>query len=54
MDASHWNLSKLVVGLIMILVAVLLLLFGDNDSMKAGAVAFAVLGLASVATARRK
>lgn len=54
MDTTDWNLSKLIVGLILVLAAALLLLFGDGNIATAGVVAFAVLGLISIATARKK
>ena len=52
MSATHWDPAKLIAGLACVLIAVLLLLFGESDSTTAGAgaVAFAVLGLASIAT----
>jgi hypothetical protein len=46
--------SQLVVGLMLIAVAVLLLLLGEGDSATAGAVAFGVLGLVTIAISRRK
>ena len=46
--------SQLVVGLMLIAVAVLLLLLGEGDSTTAGAVAFGVLGLVTIAISRRK
>jgi hypothetical protein len=46
--------SQLVVGLMLLVVAVLLLLLGEGDSATAGAVAFGVLGLVTIAISRRK
>ena len=48
MSATRWNPAKLIAGLACVLIAVLLLLFGESDSTTAGAVAFAVFGLASM------
>lgn len=46
--------SRLIVGLACVLVAVLLLWLGEGDGTTAGAVAFSILGLISIATARKK
>lgn len=54
MATTHWDMGKLIAGLACVLVAVLLLLFGDSDSTTAGAVTFSVLGLSSIVSARRK
>lgn len=46
--------SRLLVGLILLAVAVLLFVLGEDTYSTAGAVALAVLGLASIAISRRK
>lgn len=51
---THWNSAKLIAGLACVLIAVLLLLFGESDATTAGAVTFAVLGLASIVNARKQ
>lgn len=54
MAIENWDPTKLIAGLACILVAVLLLLFGDSDSTTAGAVIFLVLGLASIIASRKE
>lgn len=54
MAIENWDPAKLIAGLACILVAVLLLLFGESDSTTAGAVAFSILGLASIVASRKK
>jgi len=49
---SQWDMSRLVVGILCVVVAILVLV--NPDYSTAGAVAFAVLGLITVATARRR
>lgn len=46
--------SQLVVGLMLVVVAILLLLLGEGAYATAGAVAFGVLGLITIAISRRK
>lgn len=53
MSATQWDPAKLIAGLACVLIAVLLL-FGESDGTTAGAVTFAVLGLAGIATGRKK
>lgn len=48
------NTSRLVVGLILIVLAVLLLLLGEGAYATSGAVALGVLGLIAIAISRRK
>lgn len=54
MSATRWDPAKLIVYLACVLIAVLLLLLGESDGTTAGAVAFAVLGLAGIATSRKR
>lgn len=54
MDAAQWDTPKLIAGLACVLVAVSLLLFGESDGTTAGAVAFGVLGLASIVASRKE
>lgn len=54
MQMTHWNLSRFVVGIVLIIAAVLLLVFARGEYATAGIVAIAVLGLISIATARRR
>jgi hypothetical protein len=54
MQMTHWNLSRFVVGIVMIIAAVLMLVFARGEYATAGVVAIAVLGLVSIATARRR
>jgi hypothetical protein len=48
------NTSRFIVGLILVSAAALLLLLGNGGYATAGAIALGVLGLASIAIARRK
>lgn len=54
MDATQWDAPEFIADLACMLVAMLLLVSGESDGATAGAVAFAVLGLASIATSRKK
>jgi len=51
MDSSQLNKSRLIVGIILIVIAVLMFLL-PNDYSTAGAIALGVLGLVSVAISR--
>ena len=51
---SWLNRSRFIVGLILVIGAALLFLFARGSYAVAGAAAIAVLGLASIATSRRK
>jgi hypothetical protein len=53
---KRWNMktSRLIVGLLLVVVAVLLLLLGEGAYATSGAIAFGVLGLVSLAISRRK
>jgi len=46
--------SRFIVGLILVVAAALLYLFGGESYATAGAVALAVLGLAAIAISRRR
>jgi hypothetical protein len=52
MKSSHLNIPRFTVGIVLIVIAILMLLYGDFAT--AGAVAIGVLGLISIATSRRK
>lgn len=54
MKSSPLNLSRFVVGLILVTVAVLMFLFAEGDYATAGAIACGVLGLVSIAISRKK
>ena len=54
MQMTHWNLSRFVVGIVLIIAAILMLVFARGEYATAGIVAIAVLGLISIATARRR
>jgi hypothetical protein len=54
MQMTHWNPSRFVVGIVLIIAAVLMLVFARGEYATAGIVAIAVLGLISIATARRR
>lgn len=53
MNRAQLNASRLVIGLLLVLTATLLVLFGGETVATAGAVALLVLGLISIAIARR-
>ena len=48
------NMSRFVVGLILVVVAVAMFLFGGEDCSTAGAIGFGILGLAAIAISRKK
>lgn len=50
---SSYGRSRLVVGIILVLVAALMFLLGEGTFTTAGAVAPGVLGLASIAVSRK-
>jgi hypothetical protein len=54
MESSQLNKSRLIVGLIMIVIAALMFLFVKGDDATAGAVGIGVLGLISIAISRRR
>jgi hypothetical protein len=54
MNTSQLNKSRLIVGIILIVIAVLMFLFVEGDYSTAGAIAIGVLGLVSIAISRRK
>lgn len=53
-EEHKMNTSRFIVGLILIVVAVAMFLFGGNNYSTAGAVGFGVLGLVSIAISRKK
>ena len=54
MNRTQLNKSRLIVGIILVVIAGLLFLFVKGGYSTAGAVAIGVLGLASIAISRRK
>ena len=54
MQSSQLNRSRFIVGIILVVIAVLMFLFGKGDYSTAGAIAIGVLGLVSIAISRRK
>ncbi len=53
MKSSQLNQSRFVVGIILVIVAALIFVFARGDCSSAGAIALGVLGLVSIAVARR-
>jgi hypothetical protein len=53
MRSSQLNRSRFIVGMILVALAVLILLFAKGDYSTAGAIALGVLGLVSIAIAKR-
>ncbi len=53
MNRSRLSQSRLIVGLILVIIAALMFIFGKGSYATAGAVAIAVLGLVSIAISRR-
>jgi uncharacterized membrane protein len=53
MESTTLNRSRLIVGLILILVAVMMFVLGESRFSTAGAVALGILGLISIAISRR-
>ena len=53
MSSQQLNLSRFLVGIALVVVAVLMFLFLEEDYSTAGAVALGVLGLISIAISRR-
>lgn len=54
MQSSELNVSRLIVGLVLVVFAALMLEFAPGGYATAGAIGIAVLGLISIATSRRK
>lgn len=54
MNGTQLNTSRLVVGLLLVMTATLLFVFGGESVAATGAVALLVLGLISIAIARRR
>jgi hypothetical protein len=54
MKSSQLNKSRVIVGIILIVIAVLMFLFVKGDYSTAGAMGIGVLGLVSIAISRRK
>jgi hypothetical protein len=54
MGSSWLNKSRLLVGIILVVIAVLMFLFVEGEYSTAGAIAIGVLGLVSIAISRRK
>jgi len=46
--------SRLVVGIVLVIIAVLMFLFGSGTYSTAGAIAIGVIGLTSIAISRRR
>ena len=53
MNAQQLSQSRFLVGIALVIVAVALMVFAEGSYAVAGAVAFAVLGLVSIAISRR-
>jgi hypothetical protein len=53
MGRSRLNQSRFIIGIILVGIAVLMFLFARGIYSTAGAIAFAVLGLVSIAISRR-
>jgi hypothetical protein len=54
MNGSPLNKSRLIVGIILVVIAVLMFVFLRDRYSTAGAIAIGILGLVSIAIARRK
>ena len=54
MESSQLNRSRFIVGIILVVIAVLMFLFGKGDYSTAGATGIGVLGLLSIGISRRK
>lgn len=54
MEGSRLSKSRFVVGLILVITAALMFLFGKGDYATSGVVAIGLIGLASIASSRRK
>jgi hypothetical protein len=53
MSHSQLSNSRFVVGVVLIIIAVLIFLFAEGGYKVSGAIALAVIGLISIANARR-
>lgn len=53
MNRTQLHTSRLVIGLLLVMTAILLFVFGGESVATAGVVALLVLGLISIAIARR-
>lgn len=54
MDTSRLNKPRLIVGLVIVAAAVLMVVFGRGEFPVAGVAAIAIVGLLSIATARKR
>ncbi len=54
MEKIHWDKPRLVIGLAMVLIAALFFVFARGEFSTTGLIAIAVLGIISIATARKK
>ena len=54
MKGSQLNKSRFVVGIVLVVIAVLVFLFGRGDYSTAGVIGIGVLGLVSIAISRRR
>jgi hypothetical protein len=54
MQNSRLNMSRFIVGVILVIAAVLLFLFAKGTYSTAGAVGLGILGLVSIAISRKK
>ena len=54
MNGSPLNKSRLIVGIVLVVIAVLMFVFLRENYSTAGAIAIGILGLVSIAISRRK
>ena len=54
MDKSRLNKTRFILGIILVVVAVLMLLFGEGGLFTVGAAGIGILGLLNIAVSRRK
>jgi len=54
MKSSQLNISRFIIGVVLVIIAVLMFLFAKGDYSTAGAIGIGILGLISIAISRRR
>jgi hypothetical protein len=54
MKSSQLNISRFIIGVVLVIIAVLMFLFAKGEYSTAGAIGIGILGLISIAISRRR